>query len=469
MTSPLGAGVVLAERSDRRRVAVAALSVPSDSRSPVLRVTATTPRLPARRPAATPSGDLHLGAAEPRQRAGPIELTIELALLGAAAVSAPIAKPGHARDRDRATRPPPARRGPRQRRSRSARALDGRAAGRRASACALPSANGTSFFDAELDLRGRRGAQGRDRRAAAAALHGSGATGSDHEVRRGSPQPGCCGRRALHHREPSGRRPRSARSSIAAAPTDWRLPEIDELAFVLERRHLASRPAPLSHGALRLLPVELDRAVGAGSPSTSTAVTSTAAAPTRAASARSASAAPPTRSIRCWCRRAITTACRAAGASARETDCSAALQRLRTRRAGPDHRAEVAAGEQVQVEMRHVLMGVGLRCWRARDSRLRWRPTSRAARPAVRTQSTISSSEARRRRRRSPVRTFGNDQDVHRRLRAHVVERERVLGLEHLAARDLAADDPREHVVGVVGHRRGLLVVLTIRARPRDA
>jgi hypothetical protein len=52
------------------------------------------------------------------------------------------------------------------------------------------------------------------------------------------------------------------------------------------------------------------------------------------------------------------------------------------------------------------------------------------------------------------VLALGDDEHVDRRERVDVAERQRVLALVHLVARQFAAQDSREHVAVVVGHDR---------------
>ena len=98
--------------------------------------------------------------------------------------------------------------------------------------------------------------------------------------------------------------------------------------------------------------------------------------------------------------------------------------------------------------------GVHARRWRAADSPARPARSSRAILPTARTKAGDLLVRALSRKVvPGDVGALGNHQDVRRRERVDVVEGERMLVLVDLLRRDLAAQDPREDVVVVIGLR----------------
>ena len=215
VTSPLRAGVVLASATagaDGR----ATLTVPFDARSPVLRVTASAPGCPPAVRLATPTAGMQ----------APLDLTIELSCPTARSGRRGPAAPRSARDRDRASRsaaiddeaPAPVTFGTKLTLERPGARVRVRQS----------SANGTPFYDQTFDVprdaaqrvvidaprpaRPRRRSRHRRGPAVRSAVDGGG----------------------RHHAAVNRRPPRSARVSERGGESDWRLPEIDELAFVLE-------------------------------------------------------------------------------------------------------------------------------------------------------------------------------------------------------------------------------------------
>src|SRR5882724_6612376 len=116
------------------------------------------------------------------------------------------------------------------------------------------------------------------------------------------------------------------------------------------------------------------------------------------------------------------------------------------------HRAEVAAAEQVHVKMRHLLMGGG--------SGIGKDTIAAVGYPLVAADLAQGAHESGHLGRRGllgeiverDVLSLGDHQDMRRALRADVVEGEDVLILVNLVARDLAAQDAGEDVVVVISH-----------------
>jgi len=235
VTSPLRAGVVVASGVTAAD-GVATLDIPFDSRTPVLRVTATSPGCAPGVQVTTPSGGsaaLAGTVAPPGTAAAPAELTMALSCSAQSAPAEPIAKPGTLSIEtalpgllqidDRA--PEPVTFGTRREIERPGAIVRVR----------QTSASGTVFFDQTFNL----GANAPRDITIDAPLLRAHASGSDvvEDLRTG----------LLWTVGAATTDGQPAAAAICdglarGEANDWRLPDIDELAFLLEAHQRAAAP-----------------------------------------------------------------------------------------------------------------------------------------------------------------------------------------------------------------------------------